>query len=139
MADGETPRGPIVPCSGAMAAMGVPARRWSTRTDLAKSLQRGAVHLDSAPLDEASVQGAAAAADLSLHHFLRLFRETYGSTPHRYLTVRRIEAAKRLLLETALTVRAIGLEVGLQNPSAFGRLFRRQVGVSPLDYRKSND
>lgn len=118
-----------------MAAMNVPARRWATRADLIKMLDRGMGELDTAPLDRASVAYAASAAALSLHHFIRLFRQAYGLSPHRYLTMRRIEEAKRLLATTDLSVGTICVEIGFASPSAFSRLFKAHVGMPPLAYR----
>jgi AraC family transcriptional regulator len=131
----KQPPGPLIPCSAALAAMGVPARRWATRADLLKQLQRAEEHLNTAPLDELSLESASVAAGLSLHHFLRLFREVHGITPHRYITRRRMEEAKRLLKETELSVGQIAVEVGLPNQSSFSRLFRAHAAVPPLVYR----
>src|SRR5688500_16358890 len=119
----EAPKPPIVPCQAALAAMGVPARRWATRTDLLKQLQLAQHHLDTAPMDRISVASAATAADLSLHHFLRLFHEVNGLTPHQYLTRRRIAEAQRLLRESEMAVGIIALEVGIADPIAFSRLY----------------
>jgi AraC family transcriptional regulator len=126
---------PIIPCAAAMAALGVPARRWTTRADLLKQLEKAVKHLDTAPLDEVSLTTAAEAAGLSEHHFLRLFKETRGTTPYKYLTNRRVEEAKRLLRETDYTVGEVAAEVGLTSQSAFGRLFRAHTGIPALIYR----
>lgn len=117
--------------------MGVPARRWSTRTDLLKQLEIAKSWLDGAPLDKVNVKAAAKHAGLSLHHFIRLFGESYGLTPHRYVTARRIECAKVLLAEGARSVGEVATEVGFGNQSAFSRLFRAHVGQTPKAYRAS--
>ena len=133
----EERKPPIVPCGAAFAAMGVPARRWATRTDLLKQLQQARHHLDTAPLDIISVGSSAEAAGLSLHHFHRLFREVNGLTPHQYLTRRRMEEARRLLTETNRPIGRIALEVGIADPSAFSRLFRAATGFTPSSFRSS--
>lgn len=132
-------RSPAVPgpCSFAMAAIGVPARRWTTRTDLLKQLDRARTFLDECPLDSSRCVGQAAeAAGLSLHHFLRLFHETFQVTPAAYLARRRMEAAKELL-RSDVDVIEVALEVGFENHSAFSRAFKKHTGMSPREWRKS--
>jgi AraC family transcriptional regulator len=78
----------------------------------------------------------AARAGLSKFHFNRLFKAATGVTPSHYQINLRLDAAKRLLRETKLSVIAVALEVGYTNPSHFGQLFRRKTGQSPTDYRR---
>jgi AraC family transcriptional regulator len=47
-----------------------------------------------------------------------------------------MDAARRLLRETKKSALAVGLDVGYANPSHFARLFRREIGLSPSDYRR---
>lgn len=65
----------------------------------------------------------------------KLFQEVYHCTPHKYLLTLRMEEARRLLRETNDSVKAIAAAVGFNNPSYFYAVFKRQVGVSPQDYR----
>ena len=69
-------------------------------------------------------------------HFIRYFRSKTGQTPARYVTERRMESAKRMLEETTLTVAEIMERVGLEEPSHFARLFRKQYALSPTEYRR---
>ena len=115
--------------------MGVPAQRWSTRADLLRQLELAKRWLDEAPLSEVSVYMAARHAGLSIHHFIRLFGESYGTTPHRYITSRRVDLAKTLLVDTRMTVGEIAAEVGFGNQSAFSRLFRACTGMTPIQFR----
>lgn len=55
--------------------------------------------------------------------------------PHQFVTMRRIERARGLLLETGQSVEAIAAAVGFTNSSHFHRLFRRQVGALPAALR----
>jgi len=48
----------------------------------------------------------------------------------------RMDEAKRLLRETKQSVVAIALDVGYANPSHFAQLFRREIGLSPSNYRR---
>lgn len=84
------------------------------------------------PLD---VPALAAIAHVSEAHFIRVFRATYGETPHRYLQRRRVERAMFLLRDTQRPVTDICLEVGFSSLGTFSRTFTSIVGVPPSAYR----
>ena len=67
----------------------------------------------------------AAAACLSKFHFLRLFTELHGVTPHLYLQRKRALAAARLLEKTDLTTSQVAARVGFQSRSTMARQLRR--------------
>jgi AraC-like DNA-binding protein len=77
-----------------------------------------------------------ARANLSPYHFLRVFRQTYGETPHEFLTRLRIERAKVLLAKGSHNVTEACFEVGFSSLGSFSTLFARRVGLSPSDYRR---
>ncbi|WP_167769035.1 helix-turn-helix domain-containing protein [Nocardia sp. CS682] len=77
----------------------------------------------------------AAEVHLSVYHFIRVFREAIGETPHRFLTRLRIEQAQRLLSTTDLTVGQIADRCGFASPGALSSAFLSQVGVRPSVYR----
>ncbi|MFC4060900.1 helix-turn-helix domain-containing protein [Planomonospora corallina] len=85
------------------------------------------------PLD---VPALARIAHVSESHFNRVFRATFGETPHRYLQRRRVERAMFLLRETDLSVTDICFQVGFGSLGTFSRTFRQIVGRSPREYRK---
>ena len=82
-----------------------------------------------------SLHDAAREACLSPFHFHRLFAQTFGQTPHDFLTTRRIEAAKRLLVQSNMSITEICFEVGYSSLGSFSSLFQKEVGCSPRDYR----
>jgi transcriptional regulator GlxA family with amidase domain len=75
-------------------------------------------------------------ADLSTWHFLRSFRSAFGETPHEFLTRMRLERAKDLLTVTSRQVTEICFDVGFTSLGSFSTLFRRQVGLSPAEFRR---
>jgi AraC family transcriptional regulator len=77
----------------------------------------------------------AAEARLSAFHFARCFKTTTGLTPHEYVTMRRMERAKTLLLTTRDSVFEVAYAVGFSNVGHFRRLLRRYTGFAPADLR----
>jgi transcriptional regulator GlxA family with amidase domain len=67
--------------------------------------------------------------------FVRRFTKATGLSPLDYVHALRLEEAKHLLETTDLPVEAIANDVGYEDTSFFGRLFRRKAGITPLQYR----
>ncbi len=117
-------------------ANALPAVRASTREEIYRRLYHArdyAVALLHEPL---TLDELARVAVMSPTHFLRVFRQAFGQTPHQFLTERRIERAKDLLRMTNRPVTDICLAVGFESLGSFSALFRRRVGVSPATYRR---
>lgn len=68
-------------------------------------------------------------------YLARCLKRYTGLSPLQYLHELQIKKAKSLLESTGLSVSEIGAEVGLENPNYFIRLFRRQTGLTPGQYR----
>ena len=77
----------------------------------------------------------AGVSGLTTRTFIRRFREATGMTPLDYVHALRLEEAKQMLETTEDSIEAIANEVGYEDTSFFGRLFRRKVGVAPGEYR----
>ncbi|HEX2177104.1 MAG TPA: AraC family transcriptional regulator [Nocardioidaceae bacterium] len=110
------------------------ASRTASR-DLLTPLRRARDHIDrhyDAPLD---LDQVAAVAGVSKFHFVRSFEATYGDTPMRYLSRRRIERAQDLLRGANLTVTEVCMLVGFSSLGSFSSRFRTLVGESPSEYR----
>lgn len=75
------------------------------------------------------------AACFSRFHFHRLFSRIYRKTPHQYLTLKRIEQAKRLLGNQDLKVHEICHAVGFESIGSFSGLFKKEIGITPVGYR----
>jgi len=74
---------------------------------------------------------------LSPYYFCRAFKQSFGTPPHRYLSSRRIERAKRLLIEHKQSITHIALEVGFDETSSFSAAFRKATGLTPTAYQRS--
>lgn len=78
----------------------------------------------------------ATALGVSAGHFSRTFRKIAGVTFERYLMTKRVELAKRLLLDPANTVAAVSERCGFSEPTYFARVFRQIEGLSPSEFVK---
>ena len=72
---------------------------------------------------------------MSPYHFARLFKQSTGASPHRFLVRRRIEQAAALLAAQPLPIGEIARSVGFRTPSHFTTTFRRVTGITPTAYR----
>jgi AraC-like DNA-binding protein len=66
------------------------------------------------------------------------FRELYGQSIHSYLQQLRLEKAQELLLTTRMTVTDITYEIGYSHVTHFTTLFRKEIGLTPTEWRKKN-
>jgi transcriptional regulator GlxA family with amidase domain len=76
-------------------------------------------------------------ARLSLFHFCRAFRDSFGESPHSYVTRRRVERAQGLMLTTNAPLGQIAAECGFTDQAHLSRLFRKIVGESPGVWRRA--
>ena len=74
---------------------------------------------------------------LSARTLTRRFKAAIGLSPLEYLQKLRIETAKELLESTNLKVSEIAYRVGYHDQGYFSQLFRREMAVLPLQYRKT--
>ncbi|MBT2412344.1 helix-turn-helix transcriptional regulator [Streptomyces sp. ISL-12] len=86
--------------------------------------------------DPLTVADLAAEARLSTYHFIRVFREATGETPHRYLARLRIAEARRLLTGTGEPLDRIAARCGFSGAGSLSAAFLKHVGVRPSAYRR---
>jgi len=86
--------------------------------------------------DDLGVPALAAAAGMSERHFARIFRAEAGVTPAEFVEQARIDAARRLLEDSATPLKRVAAQVGYGNVDGFRRAFQRRVGVSPAEFRR---
>lgn len=91
-------------------------------------------HLDR----DVKLADLAAVAGVSQFHFSRLFKQSMGISPHKYLLQQRVEQAKQLLKNSKLAIAEIALQCGFNSQSHLGKSFREFTGVTPSSYRKLN-
>lgn len=76
---------------------------------------------------------------ISTRQLERLFRRYLNSTPKQYYTELRLQRAQQLLLQTNMSVTAVGVACGFNTASHFSRLFRARFGTSPHRLRGDGD
>ena len=84
-----------------------------------------------------SLKQLAAEANLSMFHFAREFHRTTGSTPYAYVLRRRLDRARKLVLQTDLPLGRVGLLTGFPSPAHFADRFHREMGVAPGALRRA--
>jgi AraC-like DNA-binding protein len=85
-----------------------------------------------------TLEDAAAQAGISPFHYLRLFSDVLGVTPHQYLVRSRLRHAARRLADDDSPVTDIAYDVGFADLSNFVRTFGRAAGASPLKFRQAS-
>jgi transcriptional regulator GlxA family with amidase domain len=99
---------------------------------VAKCQEWAAMHYES----EAPVSQMVALSGLPERTFKRRFARTTGMSPIEYVHTLRLEEAKQMLESGDQPVEEIALQVGYQDASFFGQLFRRRVALTPAQYRR---
>lgn len=84
-----------------------------------------------------TAQEMAKHCNMSVRTFHRKFREAYGVTPRKYLQLKRVEAVRRLLGESRRGIEQILAEVGVSDVTSFRRVFQRELGQSPAEFRRA--
>lgn len=85
--------------------------------------------------EDLSLAEIAARVDMSQYYFCRLFKQSVGMTPHKYLMQQRVERSKSLLQQRELSIVDIASACGFANPSHFAKCFRQYTGISPQQFR----
>ncbi|WP_235534948.1 helix-turn-helix domain-containing protein [Nocardioides sp. Soil777] len=111
----------------------------SPREDLNRRMLRARDEMDRRYAEPLDIPTLAAVAHLSASQFGRVFKETYGETPHRYLQRRRVERAMTLLRQTDRPVTDVAWDVGFASLGTFSRTFSTVVGCSPSEFRARHE
>jgi AraC family transcriptional regulator, regulatory protein of adaptative response / methylated-DNA-[protein]-cysteine methyltransferase len=112
-------------------APGSPA--WSgTRTTVGRAMRL----IESGFLDRAAVTDLADRLGIGSRHLLRLFLRHAGATPTEVAATRRIQAAKRLIDDTAMPLSEIAFAAGFGSVRRFNDAFRATYGRPPSSFRK---
>jgi AraC-like DNA-binding protein len=126
----------MVPVTAGTVAKAEPARL--LRGGLAPwQINRVKAHLDANLAEAVAIEALAALCRLSVSHFARAFKVSFGETPHAHLVRLRLARARTMMLTTDEPLSQVALDCGFADQSHFSRLFRRQEGASPNAWRRA--
>jgi AraC family transcriptional regulator len=92
--------------------------------------------IDSRLSNDLSLSDLSRSLGLSKPHFVRLFRNTAGTSPHRYVIQKRAEHAHHLIQSSNVPLVGVALEAGFANQSHLNRVFHRIYGITPGEARR---
>ncbi len=101
--------------------------------DAVRSFLESVFDLEQMPSGIASYAGQ---ANISENYLSRLVKQSTGRSVGAWITIVRIQRAKRLLSQTNLPIIDIADRVGLEDQSYFSRLFKKETGMTPSDFRR---
>ncbi len=93
-------------------------------------------YMDLHYTENITLEELAEAINISPIYLHRLFNKVMGQSPYHYLLGKKMNLAKRLLLTTDKSLAEIAYEAGFSSQSYFGAVFRKEEGVTPLQYRR---
>jgi AraC family transcriptional regulator len=99
-------------------------------------LRRCIAHMHANFEQVLSLDRLAMVAGMSKFHFAKSFRDSMGMAPHQYLVKLRVEKARALLGDEALSLPQVAHRVGYADVGQFAAQFRRVIGLSPTQYRR---
>lgn len=73
---------------------------------------------------------------LSVPHFSRAFRQSFDEPPHAYVTQRRLDRARSLMLTSDLALIEVAVSCGFSDQAHFCKVFRRETGRTPAAWRR---
>ncbi|MBP3458617.1 MAG: helix-turn-helix domain-containing protein [Lachnospiraceae bacterium] len=103
---------------------------------LEKEIELSAKFFDENYNTEINIAEYAASKNMSTCWFIRNFKQVMGTTPMQYILSLRITNAQSLLESTDYNITEISQIIGYDNPLYFSRIFKKQKGVSPSEYRR---
>ena len=109
---------------------------YTPKSENLSPVQRMLDYINLHETDPIRIEQLAEACQKSTSQAERLFRAEMGLPPYRYILNRKIELAKHLLRETAMSVQEIASYLSFEDEFYFSGLFRRKVGIPPSKYRK---
>ncbi|MBN1675607.1 MAG: helix-turn-helix transcriptional regulator [Kiritimatiellae bacterium] len=101
-------------------------------------LRKVIVHLHKNFQEKITLNDMAKLAAMSPHYFCKFFKRNTGQTLTEFILRMRVDRAKELLIQSRTTVTEIAFALGFDNHSYFDRVFKRLVGVTPVEYRRQS-
>jgi AraC family transcriptional regulator len=94
-------------------------------------------YIDENLATEIKISDLARMTQISIFHFIRIFKGTFNLTPYQYIIQRRLLRAEVLLVHTRQSMMEVALSCGFNGASQFSYSFKRNIGLSPAEYRRA--
>jgi AraC-like DNA-binding protein len=101
-------------------------------------INRGKDYIESHWMEKFNLKEVAGVSSLSRSHFIKMFREHTGLTPHQYHQRLKIQHAQKLLQNPNIPVTRAFAECGMEYNSHYLETFRQYTGMTPMEYRKTH-
>ena len=100
------------------------------------TIERARLYIDENYSKDISLDDVSRVVDISPYYFSRVFKDETGQNFIDYLTERRLDKARELLLsDDRLSMKEISIMVGYSDPNYFSRIFKKNVGVTPTEFK----
>ena len=106
-------------------------------TELPQAIAKAVTFIESHFDQDLALSDMVAVSGLSTYYFTRLFHQTMGETPIKYLTKVRLNEALTLLQDETLTIEDIASRVGFHDANYFSKVFKKALDIPPSKYRNS--
>jgi AraC family transcriptional regulator len=94
-------------------------------------------YMESHLNEKTTISELAKLVDLTRFHFIRSFKQSVGVPPHQFMIQRRVERAKEMLAERSNSIADVAAGSGFNSSIQLSRAFRRVVGVTPSEFRRT--
>lgn len=120
-----------------MESVRAAAREHAAVERMAQAAEKIRDYLQKNYMKEISMQEAARMMEYSDAYFCKLFKQCFGQNFTTYLTILRVNEAKKLLQDPLANIREVSMRVGYYDSNYFAKVFKRYTGMIPSDYRDS--
>lgn len=95
-------------------------------------------YLDLHTHEEINLETMARLINKSPSQTIRIFKKEYGASPYQYHLERKIDSAKMLLSNSAISIKETAFRLGFKDEYYFSNIFKKKTGLAPAFYRKKN-
>ncbi|MDF2649736.1 MAG: hypothetical protein K0Q73_5541 [Paenibacillus sp.] len=129
-------RGLMLMIFTSLSRLSTQSNRLNLHSEYREMMQHLATEIEGSLGDPWPNSAMACRFNVSEDHFIRLFKDIIGMSPHKYLQFLRHREAKRMLRESDMKIELIGRQLGYDDLHNFSKVFKKWQGIPPRAYRK---